>query len=106
MGLGRSLGCGTAQKAAAMEPSQILGTRWNLLCPKTAPSRGALEEYLLSSREWKDVNGWALEIGISCTYSNPVVTGGQNTHTCAASVSLTRISPLVVYDTSTFGYYL
>ncbi len=36
---------------------------------------------LLNSRVWKDVNGWALEIGISCTYSNPVVTGGRkHTH--------------------------
>jgi hypothetical protein len=31
---------------------------------------------------WKDINGWALEIGISCTYSNPVVTRGRkHTHT-------------------------
>ncbi len=37
---------------------------------------------LLSSRVWKDVNGWALKMGISCTYSNPVVTGGRkHTHT-------------------------
>jgi hypothetical protein len=35
-----ALGCGTAQKAAATEPSLILGTRWNLLVPITALSRG------------------------------------------------------------------
>ncbi len=50
---------------------------------KTAPFlRGTRGVVLLSSRVWKDANGWALEIGISCTYSNPVVTGGQkHTHT-------------------------
>ncbi len=32
---------------------------------------------LLSSQVWKDVNSWALEIGISCTYSNPVITRGR-----------------------------
>jgi hypothetical protein len=30
-------------------------------------------------------NSWALEIGISCTYSSPVITGGQkHTHTLRA----------------------
>ncbi len=50
---------------------------------KTAPSWGGTRGIvLLSSQVWKDVNGWALEIGIACTYSNPVVTGGQkHTHT-------------------------
>jgi hypothetical protein len=44
--------------------------------------RGTRGVVLLSSRVWKDVNGRALEIGISCTYSNPVVTRGQkHTHT-------------------------
>jgi hypothetical protein len=45
--------------------------------------RGTRGIVLLNSWVWKDVNGWALEIGISCTYSNPVVTGGwkKNTHT-------------------------
>ncbi len=43
----------------------------------TAPSWGTRGIVLLSSWVWKDVNGWALEIGISCTYSNPVVTGGR-----------------------------
>ncbi len=38
---------------------------------------------LLSSWVWKDVNGGALEIGISCTYSNPVVTGGRK-HTLSS----------------------
>ncbi len=43
--------------------------------------RGTRGVVLLSSWVWKDVNGWALEIGISCTYSNTVVTGGQkHTH--------------------------
>jgi hypothetical protein len=60
---------------------------WN--CPKSSchgafPDtylRGTRGVVLLSSRVWKDVNGWALETGISCTYSNPVVTGGQkHTH--------------------------
>jgi hypothetical protein len=71
------------KKAAATEPSQILGTRWNLLVSKNSPFlRGTRGVVLLNSWVWKDVNGWALEIGISCTYSNPVVTGGQkHTHT-------------------------
>jgi hypothetical protein len=48
----------------------------------TAPTWSTRGVVLLSSWVWKDVNGWALEIGISCTYSNPVVTGGQkHTHT-------------------------
>ncbi len=42
----------------------------------------------LSSQVWKDVNGWALEIGISCTYSNPVVTGGRkHTHTLCSDAN-------------------
>ncbi len=42
---------------------------------------------LLSSWVWKNVNGWALEIGISCTYSNPIVTGGRkHTHTYSSVV--------------------
>ncbi len=55
-----------------LEPSRV----------KNSPFlRGTGGVVLLSSRVWKDVNGWALEIGISCTYSNPVVTGGQkHTH--------------------------
>ncbi len=48
----------------------------------TAPTWGTRGVVLLSSRVWKDVNSCALEIGISCTYSNPVVTEGQkHTHT-------------------------
>jgi hypothetical protein len=55
-----------------LEPSHV----------KTALSWGTRGIVLLSSQVWKDVNGWALEIGISCTYSNPVVTGGRkHTHT-------------------------
>ncbi len=52
-------------------------------CVQNSPFlRGTREVVLLSSWVWKDVNGWALEIGIACTYSNPVVTGGQkHTHT-------------------------
>ncbi len=57
-----------------LEPSRVLNS------PFLRGTRGVV---LLSSRVWKDVNGWALEIGISCTYSNPVVTGGQK-HTHAA----------------------
>jgi hypothetical protein len=50
--------------------------------------RGTRGVVLLSSWVWKDVNGWALEMGISCTYSNPVVTGGQkHTHTAVISAS-------------------
>ncbi len=79
---GRSLGCGTAQKAAATEPSKIPQTCWNLLMWNSPILRGTRGIVLLSSWVWKDVNGWALEIGISCTYSNPVVTGGwKHTHT-------------------------
>jgi hypothetical protein len=53
---------------------------------------------LLSSRVWKDVNGWALEIGISCTYSNPVVTGGRkHTHT------VERNNPPLCLSTTTNG---
>ncbi len=50
---------------------------------KNSPFLGGTREIvLLSSQVWKNVNGWALEIGISCTYSNPVVTGGRkHTHT-------------------------
>ncbi len=58
--------------------------------------RGTRGVVLLSSWVWKDVNGRALEIGISCTYSNPVVTGGQNTHThthCASQVVM-NLSPV------------
>ncbi len=55
-----------------LEPSRVQNS------PFLSGTRGVV---LLSSRVWKDVNGWALEIGISCTYSNPVVTGGQkHTH--------------------------
>ncbi len=44
--------------------------------------RGTRGIVLLSSRVWKDVNGWALEIGISCNYSNPFITRGRkHTHT-------------------------
>jgi hypothetical protein len=44
--------------------------------------RGTGGIVLLSSWVWKDANGWALDIGISCTYSNPVITGGwKHTHT-------------------------
>ncbi len=51
-------------------------------CENSPFLRGTRGIVLLSSRVWKDVNGWALEIGISCTYSNPVVTGGRkHTHT-------------------------
>jgi hypothetical protein len=44
---------------------------------------------LLSSWVWNDVNGWALEIGISCTYSKPVVTRGRKHTHVAASVKET-----------------
>jgi hypothetical protein len=55
------------------EPSHVKNS------PFLGGTRGIV---LLSSWVWKDVNGWALEIGISCTYSNPVVTGGRkHTHT-------------------------
>ncbi len=52
-------------------------------CVKNSPFlRGTRGVVLLRSWVWKDVNGWALEIGISYTYSNPVITGGQkHTHT-------------------------
>jgi hypothetical protein len=80
-----------------MEPSQILGTRWNLLVFKTAPflrgTRGGV--VLLSSRVWKGVNGWALEIGISCTYSNPVVTGGQK-HTLTYVLRIKTMTSLIL----------
>jgi hypothetical protein len=59
-----------------LEPSRVQNS------PFLRGTRGVV---LLSSRVWKDVNGWALEIGISCTYSNPVVTGGQK-HTHHGSV--------------------
>jgi hypothetical protein len=55
---------------------------WN--CPKSS-CHGAFPD-TRNPLVWKDVNGWALEIGISCTYSNPVITGGQKhtqTHTDA-----------------------
>jgi hypothetical protein len=60
-----------------LEPSHV----------KTAPSQGGTREIvLLSSWVWKNVNGWALEIGISCTYSNPAITGGRkHTHTALLS---------------------
>ncbi len=59
--------------------------------------RGTRRVVLLSSRAWKDINSWALEIGISCTYSNPVVTGGEkHTHPChntPHNTHLTTTSP-------------
>ncbi len=56
-----------------LEPSHVKNS------PFLGGTRGIV---LLSSRVWKGVNGWALEIGISCTYSNPVVTRGwKHTHT-------------------------
>ncbi len=56
-----------------LEPSRVQNS------PFLRGTRGVV---LLSSPVWKDVNGWALEIGISCIYSNPVVTGGKkHTHT-------------------------
>ncbi len=56
-----------------LEPSHVKNS------PFLGGTRGIV---LLSSRVWKDVNGWALEIGISCTYSNPVIIGGRkHTHT-------------------------
>ncbi len=51
-----------------LEPSRVQNS------PFLRGTRGVV---LLSSWVWKDVNSWALELGISCTYSNPVVTGGQ-----------------------------
>ncbi len=57
----------------------------------TAPTWGTRGVVLLSTRVWKDVNGWALEIGISCIYSNLVVTGGQkHTHTSLETVLRTK----------------
>jgi hypothetical protein len=72
-----------------LEPSQV----------KNSPFlRGTRGVVLLSSRVWKDVNGWALEIGISCTYSNPVVTRGQK-HTHTHIPPATVVSGYGFYDT-------
>ncbi len=64
-----------------LEPSHVKNS------PFLGGTRGIV---LLSSRVWKDVNDWVLEIGISCTYSNPVITGGRK-HTHTHIVSLLRM---------------
>ncbi len=66
-----------------VEPSHVKNS------PFLGGTRGIV---LLSSRVWKDVNGWALEIGISCTYSNPVVTGGRK-HTHTLLIHRMKIGP-------------
>jgi hypothetical protein len=82
----------------------------NLLEPshvKNSPFlRGTRGVVLLSSWVWKDVNGWALEIGISCTYSNPVVTGGQkHTHTHTHTHVIGKWSALVMPTSSPHSTY-
>ncbi len=78
-----------------LPPSGILYPIWFLQSHKLFPLAVSLEGIvLLSSRVWKDVIVWALEIGISCITVTQLQAEARNTHTHTHTHTHSPLTPL------------